>query len=245
VGVGTPTPLESEIPLAARLGTEGARPLERLAERAGVVVIPFETRPWAIAAEAWIRHGRGVIRPRSTSGTVSSRPPRASRIACCSARATRRLAATVGRSGPHDPRDPRDRDGGGQPAVIVSGRPGRSGHPRDRDRAGPAAHHQGQAAAGAPPLWLSGSESIRPRRWRRPASTTRPARQVLPVAGSGGTATYACDGSIGSAPSATARASRLRRVASTTGFRHLPEAIVAGPYPTAVNARTSSSRRCA
>ena len=50
VGVGAPTLVESAIVLGSRLGETGSRYLERLVERAGAVVIPFETAHWAIAA---------------------------------------------------------------------------------------------------------------------------------------------------------------------------------------------------
>lgn len=79
VGVGAPTLVESAIVLAARLGEEGPRHLERLVERAGVVVIPFESSHWAIAAEAWLRYGRG-------------RHPAALNFGDCLAYATARLA---------------------------------------------------------------------------------------------------------------------------------------------------------
>lgn len=59
VGIGSPTLVESAIVLAARLGDEGPRHLERLMERAGIVVIPFESAHWSIAAGAWLRYGRG------------------------------------------------------------------------------------------------------------------------------------------------------------------------------------------
>lgn len=79
VGVGAPTLVESAIVLAARLGEEGPRYLERLVDRAGVVVIPFEASHWSIAAHAWLRYGRG-------------RHPASLNFGDCLAYATARLA---------------------------------------------------------------------------------------------------------------------------------------------------------
>lgn len=79
VGVGAPTLVESGIVLAARLGPDGPRHLERLVERAGVVVIAFEAAHWSIAADAWLCYGRG-------------RHPAALNFGDCLAYATARLA---------------------------------------------------------------------------------------------------------------------------------------------------------
>jgi len=79
VGVGAPTLVESAIVLAARLGEDGPRHLSRLVARSGVVVIPFETAHWSIAADAWLRYGRG-------------RHPAALNFGDCLAYATARLA---------------------------------------------------------------------------------------------------------------------------------------------------------
>jgi ribonuclease VapC len=59
VGVGAPTLAESAIVLAARLGEAGPRQLARLVERAGLVVVSFELPHWQVAAEAWLRFGKG------------------------------------------------------------------------------------------------------------------------------------------------------------------------------------------
>lgn len=79
VGVGTPTLAESAIVLAARLGEAGPRQLARIVERAGLVVIPFEPAHWQLAAEAWLRFGKG-------------RHPAALNFGDCLAYATARLA---------------------------------------------------------------------------------------------------------------------------------------------------------
>jgi ribonuclease VapC len=59
VGVGAPTLSETAIVLAARLGTSGVRHLARIVERAGIVVVSFELPHWEVAADAWLRFGRG------------------------------------------------------------------------------------------------------------------------------------------------------------------------------------------
>jgi ribonuclease VapC len=59
VGVGAPTLAETAIVLAARLGEAGPRRLARILERAGSVVISFESPHWELAAEAWLRFGKG------------------------------------------------------------------------------------------------------------------------------------------------------------------------------------------
>ena len=79
VGVGAPTLAETAIVLAARLGDEGPRTLARLVERAALVVIPFEQTHWQVAAEAWLRFGRG-------------RHPAGLNLGDCLAYATARLA---------------------------------------------------------------------------------------------------------------------------------------------------------
>jgi ribonuclease VapC len=79
VGVGAPTLAETAIVLAARLGERGPRQLARIVERAGIVVISFEPPHWPLAAEAWLRFGRG-------------RRPAALNFGDCLAYATARLA---------------------------------------------------------------------------------------------------------------------------------------------------------
>ena len=59
VGVGAPTLAETAIVLAARLGSAGPRQLDRIAERAGLVVISFDAPHWQVAVEAWLRFGKG------------------------------------------------------------------------------------------------------------------------------------------------------------------------------------------
>ncbi len=59
VAVGAPTLAECSIVLAARMGDAGPRHLGRLVDRAGVVVIPFDGVHWQVAADAWLRFGRG------------------------------------------------------------------------------------------------------------------------------------------------------------------------------------------
>lgn len=59
VGIGAPTPAETALLLAARLGRESQRLLSLFVERAGIVVVPFDTAHWQLAADAWLRYGKG------------------------------------------------------------------------------------------------------------------------------------------------------------------------------------------
>jgi ribonuclease VapC len=79
VGIGAPTLAETAIVLAARLGDAGPRQLARILERAGIVVISFESPHWKLAAEAWLRFGKG-------------RHPAGLNLGDCLAYATARLA---------------------------------------------------------------------------------------------------------------------------------------------------------
>ena len=79
VGIGAPTLAESAIVLAARLGRESQRLLSLFVERAGIVVVPFDSAHWQLAADAWLRYGRG-------------RHPAGLNLGDCLAYATARLA---------------------------------------------------------------------------------------------------------------------------------------------------------
>jgi ribonuclease VapC len=79
VGVGSPTLAETAIVLAARLGMQGQHHLARFVERSGIVAISFDLPHWQVAAEAWLRFGRG-------------RHPAALNFGDCLAYATARLA---------------------------------------------------------------------------------------------------------------------------------------------------------
>jgi ribonuclease VapC len=79
VGVGAPTLAEAAIVLGARLGEAGPRHLQRIVERAGIVVASFEPPHWHVAADAWLRFGRG-------------RHPAALNFGDCLAYATARIA---------------------------------------------------------------------------------------------------------------------------------------------------------
>lgn len=59
VGIGAPTLAEAAVVLAARVGQEGERLLGLLVERAGMVVVPFDGAHARVAADAWLRYGRG------------------------------------------------------------------------------------------------------------------------------------------------------------------------------------------
>jgi ribonuclease VapC len=79
VGVGAPTLAEAAIVLAARLGQDGQRLLSLLIQRAAVVVVPFDAEHAEVAADAWVRYGRG-------------RHPAALNFGDCLSYATARLA---------------------------------------------------------------------------------------------------------------------------------------------------------
>jgi ribonuclease VapC len=59
VGIGAPTAVESAIVLVNRFGLVGRLALSRFLEKNGVVSIPFDDRHWTLAAEAFIRYGKG------------------------------------------------------------------------------------------------------------------------------------------------------------------------------------------
>jgi ribonuclease VapC len=59
VGVGSPTLAETALVLASRVGEAGPRHLARLVERAGLVIVSFDASHWHVAAESWLRFGRG------------------------------------------------------------------------------------------------------------------------------------------------------------------------------------------
>ena len=59
VGVGAPTLAETAIVLASELGEAGPRQLGRIVERANLVVVSFDAPHWQVAAEAWLRFGKG------------------------------------------------------------------------------------------------------------------------------------------------------------------------------------------
>ncbi len=59
VGVGTPTLVETSIVLSARLGDAASSVVAGWVERAGLVVISFDESHWSVAADAWLRYGRG------------------------------------------------------------------------------------------------------------------------------------------------------------------------------------------
>jgi ribonuclease VapC len=59
VGIGTPTLTETSIVLVRRMGIVGRLALGRFLERNRIVSIPFEERHWNVAAQAFIRYGKG------------------------------------------------------------------------------------------------------------------------------------------------------------------------------------------
>jgi ribonuclease VapC len=58
-GVGAPTMAETGIVLAARLGPSGQTLLERFAQASDLVVLPCETEHARVAAQAFLRFGKG------------------------------------------------------------------------------------------------------------------------------------------------------------------------------------------
>jgi ribonuclease VapC len=79
VGVGAPTLVETTIVTAARLGEQAHRLILAIVDRAGIVVISFDAPHSQLAAEAWLRFGKG-------------RHPAALNFGDCMAYATARLA---------------------------------------------------------------------------------------------------------------------------------------------------------
>lgn len=59
VGIGTPTLTEISIVLVRRMGVAGRLALSRFLEEQRVVSIPFDEEQWSVAAEAFIRYGKG------------------------------------------------------------------------------------------------------------------------------------------------------------------------------------------
>jgi len=59
IGIGTPTLTESSIVLVRRYGPAGRSILSRFMEENRIVAVPFDDRHWAVAAEAFIRYGKG------------------------------------------------------------------------------------------------------------------------------------------------------------------------------------------
>lgn len=59
VGVGTPTLTEASVVLVRRYGPVGRATLARFLEENEVVTIPFGDHHWSVAAEAYIRYGKG------------------------------------------------------------------------------------------------------------------------------------------------------------------------------------------
>lgn len=79
LAIGAPTLAETAIVLVARLGVVGRSVLSRFLEESRTIVIPFDDRHWGVAAEAFIRYGRG-------------RHPAALNFGDCMTYATARLA---------------------------------------------------------------------------------------------------------------------------------------------------------
>jgi ribonuclease VapC len=59
VALGTPTAVECSVVLVRRYGVVGRLMLSRFLEENSVISIPFDDRHWSIAADAYIRYGKG------------------------------------------------------------------------------------------------------------------------------------------------------------------------------------------
>lgn len=59
VGIGAPTLTETSIVLVRLMGVAGRLALGRFLEWNRIVSIPFEARHWNVAAQAYIRYGKG------------------------------------------------------------------------------------------------------------------------------------------------------------------------------------------
>lgn len=79
VGIGAPTLVETGVVVVARIGEQGRELLARLVRQADVTIIPFEAAHASVAADAWLRYGRG-------------RHPAALNFGDCLAYATARVA---------------------------------------------------------------------------------------------------------------------------------------------------------
>jgi ribonuclease VapC len=79
VGIGAPTLVETTIVLTARLGEQAQRLTTAIVDLAGIVVISFDAPHSKLAAETWLRFGRG-------------RHPAGLNFGDCMAYATARLA---------------------------------------------------------------------------------------------------------------------------------------------------------
>lgn len=59
VSIGAPTVVESSLVLSARLGRAGKTLLARFLEEAEIEVLEFTADHWMVAADAFIRYGKG------------------------------------------------------------------------------------------------------------------------------------------------------------------------------------------
>jgi ribonuclease VapC len=58
-GIGAPTVVETSIVLCARLGRAGKTLLARFLEEAEIEIVAFTAEHWTVAADAFIRYGKG------------------------------------------------------------------------------------------------------------------------------------------------------------------------------------------
>lgn len=59
LGIGAPTLVETGMVMVGRFDLHGRALLAQFLEQNRIVVVPFDSRHWALAAEAFIRYGKG------------------------------------------------------------------------------------------------------------------------------------------------------------------------------------------
>lgn len=59
LGIGAPTLVEAGMVMVGRFDLHGRALLAQFLEQNRIVVVPFDSRHWTLAAEAFIRYGKG------------------------------------------------------------------------------------------------------------------------------------------------------------------------------------------
>jgi ribonuclease VapC len=59
IGIGAPTLVEAGMVMVGRFDLHGRALLAQFLEQNRVVIVPFDSRHWALAAEAFVRYGKG------------------------------------------------------------------------------------------------------------------------------------------------------------------------------------------
>jgi ribonuclease VapC len=71
-GIGAPTVVETSMELCARLGRAGKTLLTRFLEEAELEVVQFTAEHWTVAADAFIRYGKGRHRAALNFGDCTT-----------------------------------------------------------------------------------------------------------------------------------------------------------------------------